>query len=75
MDEGVDGLRWSPLEIVGLGVVQLEKQEQRVLAGEFSPKKDRRLLKDPRNVSESGDEIPEVVTPRCHRDATKGYWQ
>ena len=72
MDEGVGGLRWSPLKVVGLGVVQLEEQEQSVMARKLSPEKYRRLLKNLRNVREGGDEIPKVVTPRSHRDATEG---
>ena len=72
VDEGVGGLRWSPLKVVGLGVVQLEEQEQSVMARKLSPEKYRRLLKNLRNVREGGDEIPKVVTPRSHRDATEG---
>ena len=37
VDEGVGGLRWSPLKVVGLGVVQLEEQEQSVMAWKLSP--------------------------------------
>ena len=74
VNKGIGGLRWSPLEVFGLGVVQLEEQYQGIVAGEFSPKKDRRLLKDLRNVGEGGNEIPEVVTPRSRRNATKGCW-
>ena len=44
VDEGVGGLRWSPLKVVGLGVVQLEEQEQSVMAWKLSPEKYRRLL-------------------------------
>ena len=50
VNEGVGGLTWSPLKVFGLGVVQLEEQEQSVMAWEFSPEKYRRLLKNLRNV-------------------------
>ena len=73
MNKGVDGLMWSPLEVLCLGVVQLEEQYQGIVAREFAPKKYRRLLKDLRNVGEGGKEFPEVVAPGSHRDATNGW--
>ena len=60
---------WSPLEVLGLGVVQLEEQYQGIVAREFSPKKYRRLLKDLRNVGEGGNEFPEVVAGTRRRGA------
>ena len=64
MNKGVDGLMWSPLEVFGLGIVQLEEQNQRVMARKFAPKKDRPLLKNLRNVGEGGDEVTKMVAPR-----------
>ena len=74
VNKGVDGLMWGPLEVFGLGIVQLEEQDQGIMARKFSPKKYWRLLKDLGNVGERGDEVPEVVAPRSRRDATKGCW-
>ena len=73
VNKGVDGLMWSPLEVLGLGVVQLEEKYQGIVAREFSPKKYRRLLKDLRNVGEGGKDFPKVVAPGSHWDATKGW--
>ena len=72
VDEGVGGQRWSPLKVVGLGVVQLEEQKKSIMARKLSPEKYRRLPKNLWDVRESGDEVPQVVTPRSHRDATEG---
>ena len=47
---GGGGLRRNLLKVVGLGVVQLEEQEESVMAWEFAPKKYWRLLKNLRNV-------------------------
>ena len=75
VNKGVDGLMRGPMEVFGPGIVQLEEQEQRVLAWKFSPKKYGRLLKDLGNVGEGGDEVRKVVTPGVRRSATKGCWQ
>ena len=74
VDEGVGGQRWSPLKVVGLGVVQLEEQKKSIMARKLSPEKYRRLPKNLWDVRESGDEVPQVVTPRSHRDTTEGSW-
>ena len=74
VNKGVDGLMSGPLEVVGLGIVQLEEQDQGVMARKFSPKKYGRLLKDQGNVGEGDDKFSEVVAPRGRRDATKGWW-
>ena len=72
VDEGVSSLRWSPLKVFGLGVVQLEEQEKSVMARKLAPKKYRRLLKNLRNVSEGCKKIPQAVAPGSHRDAPEG---
>ena len=75
MDKGVDGLMWGPVKIFRLGVVQLEEQDERVLAWKFSPKKDGCLLQDPGYLSEVGHKVPEVVAPRGRRNATERGWK
>ena len=39
MNKGVDGLMRGPMEVSGLGIVQLEEQDKGVMARKFSPKK------------------------------------
>ena len=73
VNEGVDGLMWSPRKAPGRGRVQLEEQYQGIVAREFSPKKYWRLLKDVRNVGDGGKGFPKVVAPSSHWDATKGW--
>ena len=74
VNKGVDGLMWGPMEVFGLGIIQLEEQDKGFMARKFSPKKYGRLLKDLGNVGEGGDKVPKVVAPRGRRDATKGCW-
>ena len=64
VNKGVDGLMWGPLEILGLGIVQLEEQDERVVAWKFSPKKNGRLLKDPGYLSEGGEKVPRSGRPK-----------
>ena len=74
VNKSVDGLMRGPMEVFGLGVVQLEEQDKGVMARKFSPKKYRRLLKNLGNVGEGCDKVPKVVAPRIRRSATKGCW-
>ena len=42
------------------------------MAREFPPKKNRPLLKDLRNVGESGEEVPKVVAPMAAGTRRRG---
>ena len=75
MNKGVDCLVRGPAEVFGLGIVQLEEQEKRVLTGKFPPKKEGIALNDGRYMGDVGHEVAEVLAPICRRNLAKRRWK
>ena len=75
MNKGVDGLVRGPAEVLGFGIVQLEKQEKRILTWKFPPKEKRVAFNDARHMGDVGHEVAEVLAPRCQRNPTERRWK